>query len=244
LHLGGACLAQCWEMQWRRRAARRPDPSSVAMAERKWQRVQVSERLDVHSIRRDEAVWQQVLSHHGHGLLDLGSVRFIDSTGVGLLVRLQAQLRRARHHLILVAPSVQVLRALRLLRLEKFFETAADAIEARGIIISHETEQTVPAAVNRAPRPLVGPGDITAGNAERIGSVTEKPLKRFCAKQRKISIDLSNVRFVAGARTDAMFRAKILAERCGGSRFAGLRSGVRNVRRLSKLESGAPDGPP
>jgi len=243
-HFGGAWLAQCWEMQWRRRGARRPTPSSVAMAERKWQRVQVSERLDVHSIRRDEAVWKQVRSHHGHGLLDLSCVRFIDSTGVGLLVRLQAQLRRAGHHLILVAPSVQVLRALRLLRLEEFFETAADAIEARGIIVSRDPDQSIPAVVRRATRPLAGPGEITAGNAERVWSVTEKPIKRFCARQRKISIDLSNVRFVAGTRLGVTFRAKKFAERCGGSiRFAGPRPGARDVLRLSKHESGPPDNP-
>jgi N-acetylglucosaminyldiphosphoundecaprenol N-acetyl-beta-D-mannosaminyltransferase len=243
-HVGGVCLTQCWEMQWRRRGARRTRPSSVAMAERKWQRVQVSERLDVRSIRRDEAVWKQVFSHHGHALLDLSGVRFIDSTGAGLLVRLQSQLRHAGHHLILVAPSVRVLRALRLLRLEEFFETAPDAIEAREIIVSRDRDQSTPVVANRATRPLARPGEITAGKAERVWGVIEKPIKRFCVRQRRISIDLPDVRLVASTGLGAMFRAKTFAKRCGGSLWlTGARTGVRSALRPSKLESGLLDDP-
>src|SRR6266516_1382927 len=241
-HCGGATLAQCWELQWRPCGARRTGPSSLAVAERTWQQVQVSERLDVDSIRRDEAVWKQLLAHDGHGLLDLTGVRFIDSTGAGLLVRLRNRLRRAGHHLILVAPSVRVLRALRLLRLEGFFEMARDALEAREIIARRNQEQFILVVANGAGRPLAWQGEITADNAERVWSLTEEPINRFCAQQRKISIDLSGVRFVDSTGLGVMVRAKEFAERRGGSlRFAGAQPGVRNVLRLSKLESGLLD---
>jgi len=198
--------------------------------------------LDVDSIRRDEAVWKQLLAHDGHGLLDLTGVRFIDSTGAGLLVRLRNRLRRAGHHLILVAPSVRVLRALRLLRLEGFFEMARDALEAREIIARRNQEQFILVVANGAGRPLAWQGEITADNAERVWSLTEEPINRFCAQQRKISIDLSGVRFVDSTGLGVMVRAKEFAERRGRSlRFAGAQPGVRNVLRLSKLESGLLD---
>jgi N-acetylglucosaminyldiphosphoundecaprenol N-acetyl-beta-D-mannosaminyltransferase len=240
-HFGGTCLAQCWEMQWRPRGPRRTTPSSLALAERKWQRVQVSERLDVHSVRRDEAVWKHVLAHLGHGLLDLSGVRFIDSTGVGLLARLQTQLRRARHHLILVAPSTRVLRALRLLRLEEFFEMAADAVEAREIILRRDQEQSTQAGVERATRPLAWQREITTDDAERVWSLGEKPIHRFYAQQRKISIDLSEVCFVGRTGPGRMIRAKQFAVRWGGSfHFAGVLPCVRKGVRLSRLESDSP----
>src|SRR4030095_9289256 len=153
-------------------------------------------------------VWKRVLAYRGHGLLDLRGVQFIDSTGVGLLVRLQAQLRRAGHHLILVAPSVQVLRALRLLRLEEYFETAADAIEARLIISRRDQEQSPLVVVIRATRPLALPCGFIACNAQRSWSVTEKRLNRFCVQRLKISIDLSDARFVASTGPGINFRTK------------------------------------
>ena len=137
-----------------------------------------------------------------------------------------------------------IVRALRLLRLEEFFETAADAIEARGIIVRRDPDQSTLVVVNRSTRPLAGPCEITAGSAERVWSVTEKPIKRLCARQRKISIDLSEVRLVASAGLGAMLRSKKFAKRCGGSlRFSDAQPGVRNALRPSKLESGRLDDP-
>ena len=131
-----------------------------------------------------------------------------------------------------------------MLRLEEFFETAPNAIEAREIIVSRDPDQSTPAVANRATRPLAGPGEITAGKAERVWGVTEKPIKRFCTRQRRISIDLSDVRLVASTGPGAMLRAKTFAKRCGGSLWlTGARTGVRSALRLSKLESGLLDDP-
>jgi anti-anti-sigma factor len=241
-HFGAATLAQCWEMQWRPRGARRTSPTSLSVTEKRWQRLRVSERLDVDSIRRDGAVWNQALAHDRHSLLDLTGVRFIDSTGVGLLLLLQKRLRHAGHHLILIAPSLQVLRALRLLRLEELFEIAADAVEARETIARRNQEQSTLVLVNGANRSLAWHGEITADNAERVWSLTEEPIHRFCAQQRRISIDLSGLRFVGSTGLGIMIRAKEFAERSGGTlRFSGAQPGVRNVLRLSNLESGLLD---
>ena len=140
-----------------------------------------------------------------------------DTTGVGLLVRLKNQLRRAGHHLIPVAPSVRVLRALRLLRLEAFFQRATDAVEARAIIARRDQEQLTLVVVSGATRPLAWQGEITAENAERIWSLTEERINRFCAQRRKISIDLPDVRFVDSTGLGVMVRAKEFAARLGGS---------------------------
>jgi N-acetylglucosaminyldiphosphoundecaprenol N-acetyl-beta-D-mannosaminyltransferase len=237
-HFSGATLAQCWEMQWRPGGPRRAGPSSFAVVERKWQRVHVSERLDIDSIRRDEAVWERLLTCERHGLLDLTGVRFIDSTGIGLLLFLRKQLHRAGRHLILIAPSTQVRRALRWLRLEECFELATDALDARAIITRRDQEKATPVLVTDTARSLAWQGEITADNAERVWSLTREPLNRLCALGRKISIDLSEVRFVDGTGLGVMVRARELAERQGGClRFAEAQPAVRNVLNLATLDS-------
>ena len=119
---------------------------------------------------------------------------------------------------------------------------ATDAVEARKIIVRRNQEQLTLVVVHGANRPLAWQGEITADNAERVWSLTEEPINRFCAQRREISVDLSDVRFVDSAGLSVMVRAKEFAERLGGSlRFTGAQPGVRNVLRVSKLESGLLD---
>src|SRR5207253_11520356 len=99
--------------------------------------------------------------------LEFADVGFIDSTGIGLLVRLQKRMRASGWHLILLAPGVAVQRALALMQLTEFFEIAADAIEAREWIRLREGERSR-LVTNGARRPLVWQGEITAANAEEI----------------------------------------------------------------------------
>lgn len=235
-HFGGAILRQCWQMQWRPCRVPQARSSSLVVVEPTWQRVRVSERLDVESVTRDAAVWQQVVAHDRHALLDLTDTQFIDSTGAALLVRLRHQLRRAGHHLILVDPSVPVRRTLQWLRLHDYFETAADAVEAREIIAGRDQEQSALVAADGATRSLAWRGEVTVANAGEVWRLTEAQIAGLSARQKIISLDLSEVRFVDSTGLGVMVRAKKFAARRGNQLlFTGLRSDVRNVLRLSKL---------
>ena len=236
-HFSGAMLAQCWEMEWRSRTRRGATPSSPVVVGPTWQRIQASERLDAESIRHDARMWERLSTGDRHCLLELGKVRFIDSTGVAVLVRLQKRMRSTGRALILLAPGVAVQRALARMRLEDFFEVAADAIEARELIAARERERSAQ-VVNGARRPLVWRGEITAANAEEVWRQTREEINSMSSWRKQWTVDLSHVRFIDSSGIGVMVRAKKYAPRRGACvRFAGASPVVRNVLRLSKLES-------
>jgi N-acetylglucosaminyldiphosphoundecaprenol N-acetyl-beta-D-mannosaminyltransferase len=94
-----------------------------------WQRVLLPERLDADVVRHGEGIWRNALNRHC--FLDLAGVRFIDSTGVGLLLRLQKQFYRAGKILVLLSPGDAVRRTLEQMRVRKFFNTVPTPLEAQ-----------------------------------------------------------------------------------------------------------------
>jgi N-acetylglucosaminyldiphosphoundecaprenol N-acetyl-beta-D-mannosaminyltransferase len=236
-HFGTAIVAQCWQTRWRPCRVRQTRPSCPIVVEPAWQRVRVSERLDVHSIRRD-AVWSRILSYDRHCLLDLTETRFIDSTGIGLLVHLHKRLGCGGHQLILVSPGAAVRRLLALMRLEDCFEVASDAIEARAIIERRNRERSAQVVVNGETRPLAWRGEITALNAEAVWEATRAQIERLGTARGRLSIDISDLRFIDSTGLGVLIRAKKFARQHECElRFVGIQPGVRNVLRLSRLES-------
>ena len=235
-HFGAAIVAQCWQTRWRPCALKEVRPSCATVVEAGWQRIRVSERFDVHSIRRDP-IWSRISSDNRHCLVELSSTRFIDGTGVGLLVHLHKRLLCDGRHLILVSPSGPVRRLLKLMRLEECLEIASDAVEARAIIERRNLERSTQVVVNGETRPLAWRGEITALNVEPVWEATRAQIERLGQAQRRLSIDISDVRFIDSAGLGVMVRAnKFARQRDCELRFAGIQPGVRNVLRLSRLE--------
>ncbi|MEV7807066.1 STAS domain-containing protein [Microbispora sp. NPDC088329] len=87
--------------------------------------------LDLHAVRRLHEPLRAQIEARGPWLaLDLSEVRFIDTTGVGLLVRLLHNLRDRNGDLALIAPGGQVLHILRWTNLTRLFRVldTADAL--------------------------------------------------------------------------------------------------------------------
>ncbi len=127
----GGMAAQWWRLQVRWRPRGEGRNASLVAVNRVWQRVRLAGGLDAASVRRDAALWESIANSRRDCLLEAAEVDFIDSTGVGALVWLQQRLRAAGHHLVLLAPSLPVQRALALMRLEAVFQRASDGLEAR-----------------------------------------------------------------------------------------------------------------
>jgi len=234
---GSALLAQCWQMQWRPGRGSPGAPAVSLVVEPGWQRIRASERLDAESIRRDARIWEDVSTGGRHCLLELENVRFIDSTGLALLVRLQKRISTHGRHLILLTPSPAVRRALVLMRLEDLFETGSDAVEALELIGVREQERAMH-VINGARKPLVWQGEITSANAEEVWRQTRAEINSMSSWRKQWVIDLSQVRFIDSSGLGVMIRAKRYAPRRGAEvRFAGASPTVRNVLRLSDLES-------
>jgi len=84
-----------------------------------WECVEAPCRLDVAAVRDGDQLWQSPPSKHC--VLGLNEVRYIDSTGVALLLRLQTKFRAARRQFVLLCPHRCVEHALRELRVWDLF---------------------------------------------------------------------------------------------------------------------------
>lgn len=98
--------------------------------------IRCSGRLDAETVHRFQELWSLPATNHAHLLLDLSEVKFIDSSGVGVLIRSQKQLNESEKKLILIAPSPCVRDALSLMRLTSFFAYAKTRAEARTSLLA------------------------------------------------------------------------------------------------------------
>lgn len=202
-----------------------------------WQCLRLPARLDLAAVRESAPLAEQVLSDARPCVLDLANTTFIDSTGIGLLIRLQKETRAAGRHLVLLAPSPVVRRALALMRLEDFFAVASDYATAEQLLAARVREQAAAVTVGKAAAaPLSWRGEITAANAAEVWKHTEAHLATLPPGSPWL-IDLSQLRFIDSTGLGLMVRARKLARQQQKTlTFAGLQPAVRNVLRLARLE--------
>lgn len=125
---GVAMTAQWWRTSVWFPAKRQPPVPPRIRRESKWERIELPSRLDAAAVRAHSKIWERV---DRHCLLDAEHVRFIDSTGVGLLLYLRKKLAETGRGLVLLAPSRAVERVLEGMRVRDLFVTASSALEAR-----------------------------------------------------------------------------------------------------------------
>jgi len=234
---GRKISAQWWQLQLRAHHRPSVQRSAPIRAQENWQWLKLPERLDLAAVREDGRLVDQALADGRHCLLEMGPVKFIDSTGVGLLIRLQKKVRATGRQLVLLAPSPEVQRALELMQLQNFFDCTPDFATAQHLIAAREREQNAvvrlrsPAAVN----PVLWQGEITAANATEVWSTTETHINS--KQRRQLVIDLSGVRFMDSTGLGLMVRAKKLAQlKQVKLQFTHPQPAVQNVIQLARLE--------
>ena len=240
-HFSGAIAAQCWQLRSRRklthraRAAASPLPSADASHHV----LLMPARLDFEEVHQARPRLESSLNSLQPTILDMRQVEFIDSTGIGLLIRLQKRARALGTPLILANLATNVRRALELMRLEKFFITVPDLAA-----VSDYLRESGPYArvqlksIPSSPLPaLAWNGELTAGNAEEIWVSTMDHLADRARVQRQVSIDLSKLQFIDSTGLSIMIRTRKYARRQGLQvHFIGVQPNVLNVIRLSQLE--------
>ena len=231
---GRAILQQWWCLQAHWQPTELSSVYPITVDENGWRHIQVRGRFGAGTLRRDAATWNQAPGNHC--LLDLGSVTFIDSAAVGLLIQLQKRLQAEGFSLVLLQPSAIVQRALRLMRQANFFLMAAELDEARHLIrAKEETRPVVPPGTDG---PLIWQGEITAGNAEEVWKNTAAHILARGLRQGRVTIDLSRVRFLDSTGAGLMARAKRQALQLGATlNFIHPSPDVLNVVRLARLQN-------
>lgn len=219
-----------------------PEPKAAGPdhAAATFQILQLPERLDRATVEATAIPAEQILGDSRHCLVNMSSVRFIDSTGIGLLIRLQKQLRPLGRQMLLLGPGNSIRHVLKLMGLEDYFVVVPDVAGAVQLIRHRARELASGVASGPALRnqPFFWQGEITAANADEVWRLTHARLFNVAENaQPELTIDLGSVRFLDSSGLGIMVRAKKLAQRHGTRLcFTGLQPPVRNVVQLARLE--------
>jgi N-acetylglucosaminyldiphosphoundecaprenol N-acetyl-beta-D-mannosaminyltransferase len=234
---GWAILQQLREMRSTRRA-RSADTrmSTIPQQEGVAVLVKVPDVLNAETVRTNASAWQQLPNRSADLLLDLARLEFIDSTGIGALIRMQKSMREAGKQLVLVGPNQVLERALHLMKLSEFFTSTPDVPTALNLIAGRRQECNVVVDLASAvdSQPLVWQGEITAVNAGGVAQATEA---HIASALGSVKVDLSAVRFIDSSGVGLMvkLRKQALRENIELA-FVGASENVRSVVRLLRLE--------
>lgn len=235
-----AIALQWWRMRLRGVTARSAPRVNPVKHKKQCQHVVFPKRVDSAAVRQYSLLCANALASAKTCLLDLQRVRFIDSTGMGLLVRLQRQARAAGRKLVLLAPSPAVRSAFRLMKVEKFFTIANDQASAQKMIEKPDDAEGVLLHPHYYPwKPSIyWQGEITSRNVDEVWKSTSSQLCQRSTRDHRCYIDVSGLRFIDTAGAGMMLRAKKSAREQGLELiFTGIRPDVRNVLELSKVDS-------
>ncbi len=140
-------------------------------------------------------------------MFDLNDTEFTDSTGIGALIRLRKRARELGHHFFLVAPRPPVAAALRVMKLDDFFNIQTSVSGARILMESMTHVPVVTSGMQAAELQIRWSGEVTALNAVELGVHTESELSQTSAGMAVV-IDLSRVTFVDSTGIGLMLRFK------------------------------------
>lgn len=234
---GTEIVRQAWQMRQRRAAAQPLSPERLTA---KADVLTLPERLDAAEVRDRETTWQFWLDHTGPLVLDASGVTFVDSTGVGLLVRLRRNARNRNLPLVVAAASDVFKRTLSLMRLDGAFTFADDIESARAEISEAQTRRpTGLESVNfDAVSSMAWQNEITATEVDEVWRRTEILLAGSeLHGGSSIVIDLARVKIIDSAGIGLMIRVKKHARfRLLDVRFANATPRIRELLRVVKLE--------
>jgi N-acetylglucosaminyldiphosphoundecaprenol N-acetyl-beta-D-mannosaminyltransferase len=235
-------LAQWWALQFRNNrshpAGITKSISSNCTPDAPYQLVLCPTKLDATAAEADALKAADIFADGRDCFLPMAGVTSIDSTGIGYLINLQKKLRSAGRKLVLLAPSAQVRRALKLMRISDFFSSAPDFASAQFLLQVRAREQSAAVTLRTAAAvtPLVWHGEITAANAGQVWENTRAYLEA-ARPERELALDLSAVRFIDSSGLGLLIRAKKLARQQGAKLiFKGIQPAVKNVIQIAHLE--------
>jgi N-acetylglucosaminyldiphosphoundecaprenol N-acetyl-beta-D-mannosaminyltransferase len=233
-----AIALQWWRMQLRGVTARSNPRVLPVRNKKQWQHIVFPKRVDGKTVQHYSLLCANALASSSTTILDLQRVRFIDSTGMGLLIRSQRKARVAGRKLILLAPSRAVRSALRLMKLDTLFVIAKDWACAKQM--AQQANGPVLLQPNYFPsKPSIyWQGEITTRNVDQVWKSTAAEMAQRATRDNRCFIDLSGLHFIDSAGAGMMLRARTTAQQQGVNLvFTGIRPDVRNVLALSKVES-------
>jgi N-acetylglucosaminyldiphosphoundecaprenol N-acetyl-beta-D-mannosaminyltransferase len=237
---GWAILRQWWKLRARRAPTPAVDATATPLSQQPSSKlIRMPARLDGESVQHGAQLWKHALDGCVSCFLDLSTVDFIDSTGVGLLIRLQKRARIEQKQLILLNASRPVRRSLELMRLYDFFQHAPNLPAA--IDMACGSKSAEPVLVEAGPLEtlpvLLWQGEVTASNADQVWERTRHHLSAASNQRAALTVDLGHVSFIDSTGLAVMIRARKFAKQNAFQlNFRGAQPPVQNVLRLAHME--------
>ncbi len=226
---------QCWNLCTPPRLSN-PAESMTMGLNADWQQIRLVGDFNAAALNRKQSFFAEVLQSTSHCQLDLSQVRFLDSTGVAVLVQWRKRLHAHGSRLLLLNPSAEVQHTLKLMRLTGYFWIVSQSVgDARHTNAIQTGQPVIP------PYPgghtLAWQGEVIAANVEAVWGLTLRHLASVGPPPRQtFIIDLSRLRFIDSAGAELMRRLRVWARQLEKDmRFLGCQPDVRNVLRLAKL---------
>jgi len=207
-------MGQWWRMLLRRRRVAKYRRLMVVSekTESGFEMVKIPPRFDAAVVREHEWLWKCFTAAPAHLLFDMTHVQFIDSTGIGLLIRLHKMLAASNCQFVLVSPSLIAQQSLQrvhvpdLLTIVSSFDAGRDIVAGRpgGVQAAAKLD------LSSAPTPLMWEGEIVASNVEAVQHLSESYLESCAAEMKHCVIDMTGVNFISSAGVGLMGRLKKL----------------------------------
>ena len=172
--------------------------------------VEAPQVLDTALVEQIGAQWESFLNDAQTGMvLDLHRTRTIDSTGVGLLVRLHRCARALNKIFILLQPAVEVLRLLRTMHLENVFVIVSSEQEAEQYVREHGIGGVPVLSRTESSNLIRLEGEVTAAHVDSLWEEIRRTLKQQ-PKGSLIRLDLSGVTFIDSSGLNLLIRTRRL----------------------------------
>ncbi|OYW31581.1 MAG: hypothetical protein B7Z47_00685 [Chthoniobacter sp. 12-60-6] len=169
------------------------------------------DRLDAAEVRVIEQGWMISLEGPEEGvIIDCADAQFIDSTGLGLLMRMQKRCRQSGKHLVLTSTSQAVLKLLQITRLNSFFTQAASREEALNKILN--AAGSVSSSSTKAmPLHLNWSGAVSTSGVNDLWRGALGVIQNAADTRNSVVIDLKEVQMMDIGGLGLMARVKDLA---------------------------------
>jgi N-acetylglucosaminyldiphosphoundecaprenol N-acetyl-beta-D-mannosaminyltransferase len=221
-----------------REPARPPAPTPSAPYVVDFAHYQWIGRADAAAVRSNTLEIPGPTDQHSLAVLDLNNVSFMDSIGLGLIMKGFKLCKLAGGGLILLRPSDPVRRLIETLKLDRLIPVAASMEEARALSRSLQRGSAPAFDADPAARRLIFRcfGDLTGTSASELFDMV---LLKWSAFEwaRFMEVDLRGVHFIDSSGLDSLLRARSLAQSRRGGRFnvTGANDNIRNVLAVARL---------
>lgn len=197
------------------------------------------ERIDAAFVTSPACDWAERAARVPSLFADASKVKFVDSTGIGSLVRLQKQLRERQGRLILFQVPLVLESAIGLMKLNAVLPAVPNLSSARRQADQEERDRENPVKWGRpgSGAQITWKGEVTANTVDDLWRRTGDTLANREHDDVEVVVNLAEVTFIDSSGLGSLVRmSRTLRQRGIQLRFHQPSAVVQRVARLARLD--------